>query len=224
MKNKIGLFASTSVVAALVSAIVISTWDRESAKAVDSDADDSVLVKQLATSAQNIAQLTQAVTQLENKLLRIEKAQRAVTQQPVSVIQQQTVATVDDRSSMIPIESSDDLSLSEPEPDLKGYQQQFTPESFDVDWSLATEAAALTALYDYEIVDIELESVECYQSACQLEFQHLTDEADESLIERLQANEAFAGEFFAQTLIDENGVKRTVLVVGEADEIITDES
>ncbi len=211
MKNKVSLFASTSVVAALISAIVINTWDREPAKAVDRNVDDSALVKQLATSTQHIAQLTQAVTQLESRLLRLEKTPRVITQPSASVIQAQTIATVDDSRSMIPTERFDHLSLTEPEPDLKGYQQQFTAESFDVDWSLATEVSALTALDDYEIVGIELESVECYQSACQLEFQHLTEEADESLIERLQANEAFAGEFFAQTLIDEKGAKRTVL-------------
>ena len=229
MKTKRILLASTLTSVAVISGLTISTLYHEPDTSITADIAYAELIKQFELAAQHITSLTETVSQLETKLLRLEKVQRTIPKQPVPtpVAQLQTTVTADAIHTVGLTDStnlSENTSLAVVKPNLKDYTHYIAAESLDVDWSLATEASALTALTDYSIVDTELDSVECYQSACKLEFQHLTDDSDESFIERLQSNEAFAGEFFTQTMIDEQGVRRTVLVVGRADEILLEEN
>lgn len=222
MKNK-RIFQASSVIAASIALIVLAmgTFNREPTLDGSTLVDDAAFEKQIEASAQSITQLTQALTLIGDKLARLEQAQERLSQQR----DLPPAATGSDRSLMMPTDEQESPPTVESEPELKDDEYQFASESFDADWSLAMEESALTALIDYEMVDTELDVVECYQSACRFEFQQLSSsDNDELLIELLQANEAFAGEFSASTVIDENGATRTVIVVGKADDVVIDES
>ena len=200
-------------------ALAVGLYVQEPKRTIQPAPDLIDLQQRLEVSAQTLTKMSSALTQLEDKLTRLESEQlqlsKAIRKAPPPP---QTVIAHADAIPPDPTEDSFESELSKQGFDPE--RLQFTAESYDADWSLATEASVLTTLTDLDILDIELDSADCYQSGCQLEFKHLSNDSNAALIEQLQASDAFAGEFSARTITDADGAARTIMVVGRADEVV----
>jgi len=213
-----GLLSGIALIALAVGFIM-----REPDKMIPPASALSALEQRLDASAQTLAQVNRTLAQLENKQSRLETTQRRLSQAMQNPAPSPQTLIMNTALEPASTAAQAEDPFKTPEQGSGAERLQFTAESHDADWSLATEASILSTLTDFNILDIELDTAECYQSGCQLEFKHLTEESNELLIEQLQSSEAFAGEFFARTIIDDDGMTRTIIVVGRADDILLDE-
>ena len=197
-------------------ALAVGLYAREPIPTIQPASDLSDLEQRLDASVQTITQITSTLTQLEDKLSRLESAQLRLSK-PAPKLEFQTQAAVANADLE---HAGQEDPFQPPQQGFDAERMPFAAESFDADWSLATEASVLTALTEFDILDIELDTAECYQSGCQLEFKHLNNENNELLIEQLQSSELFAGEFFARTIVDDGGATRTIMMVSRADDVI----
>lgn len=147
-----------------------------------------------------IAAIQQKIGGLEQRLERLQSA----TLRPHDAVQATPLT-----APMLPSDGGHDVAPAS----VTAIQQQLLLEPLDGDASLELEQTVAEVFAENQIVNNSLLQVDCYQTACWLEFDHLDGITDEAFIEVLQNSEPFAGEFYVETLTDAGGYPRTLVIL-----------
>ena len=97
--------------------------------------------------------------------------------------------------------------------EIERFEVAFWQESEDPTWSGAMASTIASALQELAVSDTVLDWIQCQQSACRLEFVHPQGSEEEAFIETIHTLEPFTDEFYAESLVDSNGQRRTLIYV-----------
>lgn len=99
------------------------------------------------------------------------------------------------------------------EEEIERFEVAFWQESEDTTWSGAMASTIASALQELAVSDTVLDSIQCQQSACRIEFVHPEGSREEAFIETMHTSEPFTNEFYAESMVDSNGQRRTLVYV-----------
>ena len=97
--------------------------------------------------------------------------------------------------------------------EIERFEVAFWQESEDPTWSGTMASTIASTLHELAVSDTVLDWIQCQQSACRLEFVHPPGSEEEAFIETIHTSEPFTDEFYAESTVDSNGQRRTLIYV-----------
>ena len=83
------------------------------------------------------------------------------------------------------------------------------------------ELAVTNAFDDIKVPDTIIDRVECRGITCRLELVHPEGEGGDTFAESMYDTDIFAGEFFIQTDVNQNGEQRTLVYITKSGESLS---
>lgn len=234
-------FKTTSVILGGMTVLWAGMWVATRPATVPAPVATSGVVLENSASTEALTRLQQELTGLQNRLTQIEHtrsqenllAQRLaqiedaqhrleqeveifVAQQPPQVEAATSPAPLDTRTSsqkQEPARPPETVESHTAEDDLEQFEVAFWQEPEDPSWRGEMESTIVATLQELAISDTVLDWVQCQQNACRLEFVHLEGSDEESFMEGISNSEPFTNEFYAESTMDGNGQRRTLVYV-----------
>lgn len=97
--------------------------------------------------------------------------------------------------------------------EIERFEAAFWQEAEDTTWSRDMTSTITSALQELAVSGTTLDWIQCQQSACRIEFVHLEGSGEETFIETMHTSEPFTNEFYAESRVDSNGQRRTLVYV-----------
>jgi hypothetical protein len=194
--------------------------------------DDRLLTLQRSEDDKTLSTLQQELTDLRNRLTRLEHAQPQVTRlrnrlTALEDKQQALEGAVDTVRSpnvaLAPGEAIDGSATEQQASDGERQQKlralfatQFSRESDDASWSRQTEASLSQAVTHAAFDGSRILAIGCRTSLCQLEVGHDSEAAREEFVEDFPFTLPFDTEVFYQRLEEAGGKESTVMYLARA--------
>lgn len=102
--------------------------------------------------------------------------------------------------------SNDWQENSEIKPDsVESYDQAMLQEAADDNWRMQLNVDINTMLSELDNPDTAINSIECRESTCRVEFIHTDSVAESAWLESIASSELFSGEMYAESSVNESG-------------------
>lgn len=189
-----------------------------STQPIDDSSKAETLQQQLAALYSRLGQLEnnqQQILVLSQRMAKLEQSHHSLVQelrQEIDEHDPDTAALTDDQSS-----NANDERMKD---EIARFEDSFWQETEDPTWSLETETSMVKTLEELQVADTMLDGVQCQESACRIEFLHPKGTGNETLIESVHATEAFNSEFYAESIVESDGQRRTVVYLSRPGEAL----